>query len=147
MKKDVENSSVFGDVIYSYTRKQAIEDGVLVEVDRTLSRQAGIIHPVALTREVFERYVRWDEKDNDRQAYQDETGRLWDILWMCFNYLKNAVKNGKHNTGGGILFVVHVIPRNEKSRARCPRKTILKCIVGPGDDAEPVITILLPDED
>ena len=41
-------------------------------------------------------------------------------------------------------FAVHV--RND-NRERTPPLVRLKALCGPGDDAEPVITVLLPDED
>jgi hypothetical protein len=41
------------EVIFSYSRKQAIEDGVLVDLT-SLARDAGIKFPVAVTRAVFE---------------------------------------------------------------------------------------------
>ena len=36
------------DVIHSYTRQQAIADGVLVELDPKLCQEAGIRFPVAI---------------------------------------------------------------------------------------------------
>ena len=47
---------VFGEVISAYTRAQAIEDGILVDVSET-AREAGIRYPVALTRAVWESCV------------------------------------------------------------------------------------------
>src|SRR5437879_6332420 len=79
-EKNMTNSNeVFGDVIYSYTRTQAIEDGVLVDVT-PMAREAGFVYPVALTRAVWNRYVEVPEGVTG----QDEIGRLWDIVWMCW---------------------------------------------------------------
>jgi type I site-specific restriction endonuclease len=39
-----DEDPVFGDVIYSYTRKQAIEDGVLVDITE-MAKEAGIKYP------------------------------------------------------------------------------------------------------
>ena len=44
------------DLIHSYTRAQAIADGVLVDVSAT-AREAGIRFPVALTCAVYARCV------------------------------------------------------------------------------------------
>ena len=41
-------AATFGDVVSSYTRTQAIADGVLVDV-KALARDAGFRHPVAMT--------------------------------------------------------------------------------------------------
>jgi len=65
------------EVIYAYTRAQAIEDGVLIDVS-SVAKEAGIKFPVAMTRTVWGKYVEVPEG----VSCQGETGRLWDILWM-----------------------------------------------------------------
>src|ERR1019366_668012 len=72
-----QNDSPFGPVIYSYTRAQAVADGVQVEVTKT-AKEAGIKFPVFLTRTVFDSFVTVP----DGVTGQDEAGRLWDIVWM-----------------------------------------------------------------
>ena len=47
-----DEDPVFGNVIYSYTRKQAIEDGVLVDIT-DVAKEAGIKYPVAITSTAF----------------------------------------------------------------------------------------------
>ena len=47
---------VFGEVIYSYTRAQAIEDGVLIDVTR-MAQEAGFKYPVAITASVWHEYI------------------------------------------------------------------------------------------
>lgn len=121
----------FGDVIHSYSRAQAIDDGILVDVSAT-AREAGIKFPVAMTRTVWTQYVEVPRN----VICQDEAGRLWDILWM----LKCAARNG----GSEILYKLHV--RND-NRDRTPPLVTLKAMCGPGDDMAPVITIMLPEED
>jgi len=51
---------------------------------------------------------------------------------------------GRSNSGPEGLFAVHV--RND-NRDRTPPLVKLKAVCGPGDSREPVITVLLPDED
>src|ERR1039458_2642397 len=70
--------SPFGPVIYSYTRAQAVADGVQVEVTKT-AQEAGIKYPLFLTRAVFDKYVAVPEGVTG----QDEAGRLWDVVWMA----------------------------------------------------------------
>ncbi len=84
-----ELSDIFGDVIYSYTRAQAIADGVLVDVTET-AKEAGFRWPVAITRAVWEDCVTWSDEDSERQAHQDESGRLWDVLWMAFVAIRKS---------------------------------------------------------
>src|ERR1039457_2692179 len=69
--------SPFGPVIYSYTRAQAVADGVQVDATKT-AQEAGIKFPVFLTRGVFDAYVAVPEGVTG----QDEAGRLWYIIWM-----------------------------------------------------------------
>lgn len=121
---------LFGEVISSYSRAQAIDDGSLVDVSTT-AKEAGITYPVAMARTVWTKYV---EVPKGVQG-QDEAGRLWDILWM----FRIAARR---ESGAEILFSLLV--RNNNKR---PEPVDLKAICGPGDDAAPVITIMLPDED
>ena len=69
---------------------------------------------------------------------QDEAGRLWDVVWL----LRVAIGGSK---GGSVVrFGVRV--RNDNAEGT-PPLVRLKALCGPGDDGEPVITILLPGED
>ena len=69
------------DLIHRYTRAEALADGVLVDVTET-AKEAGIRYPVALTRAVWERYVRVP----DGVLCQNEAGRLWDICWSAIRW-------------------------------------------------------------
>jgi hypothetical protein len=53
-----------------------------------------------------------------------------------------AIRRG--GSGAEVRFGVHV--RND-SRDRTPPLVRLKAVCGPGDDAEPVVTVMMPDED
>src|SRR5262249_20013183 len=75
---DLDGESLFGPVILAYTRRQAFEDGVIIDVTET-AKEAGFRIPVALTSAVWAEYVAVPEG----VECQDEVGRLWDILWMC----------------------------------------------------------------
>ena len=126
------------EIIYAYTRAQAIEDGVLVDVSET-AREAGFVYPVAMTAAAWADCVAWSDEDTKRQVPQDEFGRLWDVLWMVKMVAKAAAEGLKSSIrstaypGGG--------------NGHQPRLTQLKMVCGPGDTPEPVITIMLPDED
>ena len=124
----------FGAVIYSYTRAQAILDGVQVEVTST-AREAGLSFPVFLTRGVFDSFVTVPPGVNG----QDEAGRLWDIVWM----LRFAILRSRP---GADRIPVALYVRNDNRRA-----TLIKLIATCGpldiDDPQPAITVMLPDED
>ncbi|MFC1591648.1 DUF6573 family protein [Thermodesulfobacteriota bacterium] len=129
-------NEIFGDVIYSYTRKQAIEDGVLVDCTK-MAQEAGFKFPVAITSTVWNEYiVPNDELVGCGQSYE---GRLWDVLWMLRYYagLPTATETLKFK-----LYFVMII--NDKPKEVL---TELKAICGPGDEGEPVITIMKPEED
>jgi hypothetical protein len=120
------------DLIHVYTRAQAVRDGVLIDVS-AMAREAGMRYPVAVTRAVWERCVAVPAG----VVCQDETGRLLDVLWM----LRMAAR-GAH--GPELAFAVHV--RNDNRDGEPPRAR-LRAVCGPGDDAKPVITVMLPNED
>ena len=69
------------EVIYAYTRAQALSDGVLVDVTET-AKEAGIRYPTAVTCAVWQQYVRVPEE----VPWQDERGRLWDVLWSAIRW-------------------------------------------------------------
>jgi hypothetical protein len=121
------------DLIYCYSRADALRDGVLIDVSAT-AKETGSRFPVALTRAVWERYVAVP----NGVTCQDEEGRLWDVLWM----LRLAI--ARSNGGSEVHFALHV--RND-NRDGSPPLIKLKAICGPGDDGEPVLTVLLPEED
>lgn len=121
------------ELIHSYSRAQAIEDGVLIDVSDT-AREAGFTFPVALTHAVHASYVEVPEG----VPCQDPSGRLWDILWM----LRHAIRS-QPSSGPEVKFQLLV----QNTRKGPPRLVTLKSLCGPGDEGEPVITILLPDED
>ena len=121
-------------IISCYTRAQAIDDGTLVAVPEKIAREAGFKFPIAMTSTVFGRCVEVPEG----VACQDESGRLWDVLWMLRCAIRGAGSIDR------IPFAVHV--RND-NRDRTPPLVKLVAHCGPGDDAEPVITIMFPGED
>ncbi len=147
-----EQDEIFGKVIFSYTRKQAIEDGILVDLTDpsftfrpglNILKEAGIIFPVAITYTAFVRAVQ--ELGEPLPPCQDLSGRLWDVLTM----LKFAIRNGKDEST--LFFSVRVqnwVRVNGKRTTRAKLETVqLKAVCGPGDTPEPCITIMLPDED
>lgn len=130
-------NEIFGEVIYSYTRKQAIEDGHLIDVSE-VAIEAGFRVPVSVTHAVWVDCVEWNEADSRRQTYQDEAGRLWDVLWMAMNASRRGAGAQR------LVFQLYRVPRG--GRGVCPRLVTLVAHVEPGDNGEPVVTIMLPGE-
>lgn len=143
MSQDESLTTFFGPVISAYTRADALRDGVLVEIPPDLCREAGFTVPVAVTASVWDLI---DPGNLDEMPGQSVTGRTWDLLWMCGCAARAA--QGQHRSTilfrcafllsetapGGVVITAH---QTATLRATC----------GPGDDGEPVITIMLPGED
>jgi hypothetical protein len=127
-----EMHETFGSVIYSYTRAQAIEDGVLADVS-TMAREAGFKFPVAVSSGVFA--VLSPEQ---MPQGQDFNGRLWDLLTI----LRMAIRRSAPGTDR-----VDFAPLFVKSSSMSPVPVEMYCKVGPGDEGEPVMTVMLPHED
>ena len=123
-------------IISQYTRADAIRDGVLFDVSETSeARELRFRFPIALTSAVWNQCVEVPEGVH----CQDWHGRLWDVLFM----MKGAIRSAKPGSST-IYFELHV--RND-NKPGIPPLVRLKAHCGPGDDAEPVITIMFPDED
>ena len=122
------------DVIYQYTRAQAVLDGFQIEITKT-AQEAGIRFPVFITRGVYELCVAVPPGATG----QDEAGRLWDIVWL----LRHAILRSQPGTSR-LPFALYV--RNDNRKAK-----LTKLIATAGaldiDDPAPAITVLLPDED
>jgi hypothetical protein len=131
-KQIAEGITAFGDVVYAYTRAQAVADGVQVEVTKT-AQEAGF--PVFLTRTVFDAYVAVPPDVSG----QDEAGRLWDVVWM----LRFAIQRTKRGVER-LPFALYV--RNDNRAAKLV-KLIATCGPLDVDDPAPCITVMMPDED
>ena len=123
----------FGGVIHAYTRAQALEDGVLADIS-PWAREAGFKYPVAVTSGV------WNilEPSKELQADgQDTAGRAWDLLTILRHEIRRAARADE----------VHFAPLFVLKPARKPEPVAMWAKCGPGDDGEPVITVMLKGED
>lgn len=128
------NDSPFGPVIYRYTRQQAIDDGVLVDLTEW-ARETGFSIPVACTAAVWNQYVV--PPGDTADLGQSERGRGHDLLWMLYVTIRRQ-------QGAADRLLYEVIFVNDKHQQETVQ---LKAICGPGDDGEAVLTIMRPDED
>jgi len=117
-----------------YSRAEALDDGVLVDVTRQ-AKEYGFKVPVALTAAVWADCVAWESAAEDYS--QDEQGRLKDLLWMA--HFEARRRRNAQVVPFGLLRVPH--------RGKKPELVQLIMHIGPGDHAEPVITIMQPGED
>lgn len=123
------------EIIHTYSRADAIRDGVLIDVTST-AVELGYSVPVALTSAVYEDCVRWDEDD---PRPQNEAGRLWDVLWMAINAARRQT--------GASRVIFEVLRIDRAGYGNSPGRVRLAMEIGPGDTPDPVITIMQPEED
>ena len=136
---DPRTAEPFGPVLFAYTRAQAIEDGVLVDVTET-AREAGFKIPVALSRSVWDRLVALPE---GYRGFQSESGRLWDVLWMARHYALRASNSDRVR----MCVLVRDIRKDLCDSERPPRKHYPIVAIGAGDRDEPVVTVMFPEDD
>ncbi|XXZ47535.1 DUF6573 family protein (plasmid) [Streptomyces cavourensis] len=82
--------------------------------------------------------MAWSDEDSDRQCPQDETGRLWDVLWMTMA----PIRNGRFRTE--FYAELYRVPRDGHTLSA--EVVRLHCAIGPGDEGEAVVTIRQADE-
>ena len=123
------------EVISTYSRAQAIADGVLV--DASIGELAPISRhlyrfPVAMTAEVFAIIQAAVE---NKRADNSLAGVWHDIMWM------SRMRVYARPDPSTVLFTV-------KIRGAGRRQIYaFKLVCGPGDNAEPVLTLMLPEQD
>jgi hypothetical protein len=123
----MDSNSTFGEIIYSYSRAQALEDGVLVDLTQFQNIREHWKIPVACTDTV------WNAIEGAVQRHgKDFEGICHDISIVAKLAIRRATPGQTT-----IRFSV-VIGHAHKD---------LKLHVGPGDAAEPVLTLMLPHED
>ena len=103
-----------------------------------LQREAKRLEPPALDDACPAAWRECVEVPACQAGIEDVTGRLWDVLWM----FRCAVRAAPSRDADRLDFSVLATDRHGRRR-----RVSLYALVGPGDDAEPVLTILLPGED
>lgn len=122
------------DLIFKYSRENALSDGVLVDVS-DLAREAGFVIPTAVSDALYHSYLT-PPLELAKEGLS-LTGRLWDVL----NVLRYAIKAS--SSTDRLSFTVLFAQASDTE----PEPVNLLAICGPGDSGEPVITIMLPSDD
>lgn len=152
MNESIEKSGTgidpdfWGEVVHSYTRKDAIEDGNLVDLSES---EIGKLFkfPIACTRTVWDTYIEPAKMPKG----EDVSGRLWDMGWMLS--VAARISGGQPVMMFKVIFHLTTDGDWQAHEKRSPdlgrshREVELKAIIGPGDTMDPVITILMPLED
>ena len=127
--------NAFGNLIYSYTRAQAIADGVLIDVTADAQAHGFKVHTV-VTDNLYHRYVEVPS-GLDRSYGQSVTGRLHDLLTLAL-FAARSSKGADR-----VYFKVDFLM--EPGRTETVQ---VIAHIGPGDDGViPVLTIMLPEDD
>ena len=128
-----DNKNLFDEEpVHSYTRFQALQDGVLIDLNQYIPvMQSGYRYPIACTAAVF---AIIDRACKNKKFHNDYSGVVWDILWMSRTSPLKKWDSGR-------LFQVIINGAGKKTIYN------LKLEVSGGDDGEPVLTIMLPNED
>jgi hypothetical protein len=121
-------------VIYTYTRAQALADGVLIDSTK-LAQEAGFNWPVAFSDSLYHQYIVPSLALT--QSGQSIEGRAWDTLHV----LRSLIHTKKDCDF--IRFSVAFLMDSTKE----PETVELIAVAGPGDRFEPVITVMLPGDD
>ena len=126
------------EVISVYTRAQAIADGVLHDVSMT-AKECGFRIPLAITDTIWS---RWIEASPELQEYGQSTeSRLRDLLIVLWVKIRALPKDA---TPRRLAFRVRFLMDAAHERCEEPELT---ADIGPGDEGEPVLTILIPEYD
>ena len=132
--------SIFENIIYSYTRTQALEDGVLVDVS-LMAAEACINWPMAVTRRLWEEVIV-PSSEGREQAGQSEEGRLWDTLWLLRSIFAKQLRPQTAEENIIIYKVYYVMGSRNKLRP-----ISIKCVLAGDDNGSPCLTLMLPEED
>lgn len=119
------------DLIHSYSRAEAFADGVLVDLSGNEVCRQHYRYPVAVTRAVYDIIDRAVKSPNH---LNDFPGILHDILWM-------SRCNSKPLSESARVFDVVIKGAGRQAVYK------MKIVCGPGDDLQPVVTIMLPEDD
>ena len=126
MNDETMTREIFGELIYSYTRADAIRDGLLVDITERAKR-AGIRYPTACTAGVWSLIDCLSESDTDTLAGVVADVRVAEVLRAMLAAIRTARGTDR----------VEFEALGERLYAVC----------GPGDTSAPVITIMREGED
>lgn len=127
---------IFSDceVISSYTRADAIQDGSLIDITANFPEISHQLYkyPVACTSAVWAIVAA---AVANKKHCNDFNGVVWDLLWMSQKGVVTKIDESQS------IFRVIITGASSK------RYYDFKIVCHGGDQAEPVLTIMLPRED
>lgn len=118
------------EVIHTYSRAEAIEDGVLIDVSKQATAVGITLHS-AMTPGVWAEMIA----NPDWQSCGSEENRIEGVLAIGYSKLEKEESNQT-------FFSIQLINHGEVFR-----EVQLRAHRGPGDNLEPVFTVMLSHED
>ena len=122
-------------LIYCYTRKRAIADGIMVDVSYFVS-DFWFIVPLAITNNLFTRNIQPTNKL--AEAGKSSESRMIDLLVVMMIKLFQ-----RPNTEQLSFNVSFDMEYEEKIESKLVQ---ILAVIGQGDAGEPVLTIMLPED-
>ena len=117
-------------LIYSYSRAQAISDGVLIDVTAQ-AKEAGFKLHTVVSDNLFHSYIAPPAGlEGEGQSIE---GRLHDVFFV----LLAAIRSAKAATDYAEIDVFFLMAPGRQEKVK------VVAVVGPGDEGEPVMTICL----
>ena len=121
-------------VIYTYTRAQAIEEGVLIDITADAKAHGFKVHTV-ITDNLYRQYVEVPTR-LDGSFGQSRDGRLHDLLTLALFAARSSKGTDR------VYFKVSFLMEPGRSET-----VDIIAHIGPGDHGEPVMTLMLPEDD
>lgn len=121
-------------LIYSFTRTMALESGVLIDVTNQ-AKEAGFKFHTVVTDNLFHSYIV--PPAGLEGEGQSIAGRLHDVFFV----LLAAIRSFKAATDYAEIDVLFLMAPGRQEKVK------VIAVVGPGDEGEPVMTIMLPGDD
>lgn len=141
---DEKYPELFGNLVYSYTRADALRDGVLVELPQAAA--LGFRVPVAITIAAYTDCIAWPHPNPE---LPDILRLREEIVLLTAREEAQAQRRrrqwGSEERADRIDFVVEAVTM-EGSWVELV-KVPMYMLIGPGDDGKPVGTIMLIGED
>lgn len=120
-------------IIFSYTRKQALEDGVLIDVTEHANRIGFKVNACVTDHLYHECLVPPAGLEGEGQSLE---GRLTDLLF------RTLIAARAFGAGSRVKFDVLFL-----MEPSIWRSVAVLAVMGPGDHGEPVLTIMLPEDE
>lgn len=121
-------------VIHTFTRADTIADGVFDVT--SVAKKAGFVIPVAITTSIWHLIHPVKQPASVESADEIEISRVTELLQFLFIAIRHDKKQQEE------LLFPYIASMDVPIQL-----FTFKAVIGPGDTAEPVITIMLPDED